>query len=222
MNIPMLFFCIIALCSSCATTNSKNPNLVADADPIPVGKVTVEFEKFFSSSLGEKEISLVFEPRSNTVYLQFSYETVTYRQFWDKVNREKFIAALAQYQQDFEAKNLTAKGSKSRRAYGAFKGKTEWGQFSFSVNYRSYPQLELGYLFNGDNPYFTVFQREAKEVAVGGDNAMDSRRITTYYTRAQAAALAALFDQAYLLACLEEQGIPLASEEISVDTYDSN
>jgi hypothetical protein len=219
MKFLMPFFCIMVFFSSCATTNSKNPDMVADVDPIPLGKVTVEFEKFFSSSLGEKEVSLVFDPRSDTVYLQFSYETVTYRQFWDKVNRQKFIAALEQYQKDFEAKNLTTKSSKSRRAYGAIKGKTEWGQFSFSVNYRSYPQMELGYLFKGDKPYFTVLQREAKDVAIGGDGAPDSLRITTYYTRAQASELAAVFDQAYLLACLEEEGIPLGSGDLHVDEY---
>jgi hypothetical protein len=222
MKALMSFFCIIALFASCATTNSKNPNMVADADPIPLGKITVEFEKFFSSALGEKEVSLVFDPRTDTVYLQFSYETVTYRQFWDKANREKFIASLEQYQKDFEAKNLITKSSKSRRAYGVIKGKTEWGQLSFSVNYRSYPQMELGYLFNGNNPYFTVLQREAKDAAIGGDTSPTSLRIITYYTRAQAVALAALFNQAYLLACLEEQDIPLASEGLSADQYDGN
>ncbi|MDR2483877.1 MAG: hypothetical protein LBD55_00605 [Treponema sp.] len=210
MKLLIPFFCILLVFSSCASTASKNPNMIADADPIPLGTVTILFEKFFSSALGTKDVSLVFDPRSNTVYLQFVYETVTYRQFWDQTNRKKFIAALEQYQKDFEARNLNRKSSKSRRAYGSVNGKTEWGQFSFSINARSYPQMEIGYQFKEDNPYFTVLQREAKDTLTGDER--NSLRITTYFNRTQAAELAAFFDQTYLLNRLEAEGIPLASD----------
>jgi hypothetical protein len=125
----VFFFCIAALISACATTKPKKPDMIADADPIALGTVSIGFEKFLSSKVGPKDVSAVFDPRTDTVYLQFTYETLTIRQFWDNQNRRNFTAALEHYAQDFEDRKLTAKSSKTRTAYGSIIGKTEWGQF---------------------------------------------------------------------------------------------
>jgi hypothetical protein len=193
--------------------------MVADIDPISAGKATLSMEKFFSSNLEPKEAAVVFAPRTDSVYLQFVYQTTTYRQFWDRPSREKFIAALEQYQKDFDAKNLTIKKSKSRQAYGSVKAVVEWGQFSFNINSRGYPEINLGYFFKDNNPYFTVLQREAGDTIFGE---RESVRITAYFTRAQAAALAAVFDQAYLLSLVdvESEALPSRTEEVPDEYID--
>lgn len=214
-----VFLGIAVLVSACTSTKPANPDMVADADPISIGTVSIGFEKFFSSAIGPKDVSVVFDPRTDTVYLQFTYETLTIRQFWDNNSRRKFTAALEQYAKDFDGRKLTAKNAKTRTVYGSITGKTEWGQFKFTINSRSFPKMELGYQFKGDNPYFTVVQREAPDTVSGFED-RNSLRITTYFTKAQAAELAGFFDQAFLLGRLEAEGIPLASEETTApDVY---
>jgi hypothetical protein len=182
--------------------------MVADADPFTLGSVSVSFDKFFSQGLTEKAVPVVFDPRTDTAYLQFTYETVTYRQFWNRQNRRAFSDALARYRTDFEAGNLSLPPAKARRAYGAVKGKTEWGQVSFSVNARAFPVIEAGYQFKGDNPYFTVFQREAENtLSSNSDRPRRSLKITLYFTRAQGAGLARVFDQSFILERLDAEGI---------------
>jgi hypothetical protein len=215
----LFFFGIAVLCAACTSAKPKNPDMVADADPIALGTVSVGFDKFMSSAVGAKDVSAVFDPRTDTVYLQFTYETLTIRQFWDNQNRRKFTAALEQYARDFENRKLTEKNSKTRTAYGSTTGKTEWGQFSFTINSRSYPKMELGYQFKGKSPYFTVVQREAPDT-ISGDEDRNSLRITSYFTKAQAAELAGIFDQEYLLGRLEAEGISLAEKETTeADVY---
>ncbi|MDR3333973.1 MAG: hypothetical protein LBT13_03655 [Treponema sp.] len=206
---------------SCAGTKAVNTAMVADVDPLPLGSANMEFDKFFSSGLEQKPVSLVFDPRLDRVYLEFKYQTVTYRQYWDKTGREGFIAAVKRYHADYEARNLTNKPSKSRSAYGTLQSTTEWGQFRFSVSSRASPRIELGYHFKQNNPYFTVLQREAKETHWGGDNETSSLRIILYFTRIQADELAGFFDQDYLLSFLDEQGISLASGTVASDEYNN-
>ncbi|MDR3342533.1 MAG: hypothetical protein LBT14_07060 [Treponema sp.] len=215
-----IFFGISIVFFSCATTKPVNTNMVADVDPLELGSVTIAFDKLFSSALEQKNVALVFEPRYNRVYLQFKYQTVTYRQYWDASGREQFIAAVKHYHQDYDARTLIAKPSKFRPtygAYGALNSTTEWGQFSFSINARAHPRLELGYLFKKDNPYFTVLQREAP----GDAGNHTSLRIILYFTRAQADDLARFFDQDYLLAFLDEQGISRTSNTVVADEYNN-
>ncbi|MDR1956508.1 MAG: hypothetical protein LBQ30_06610 [Treponema sp.] len=214
------WFVPVLLAVSCVSSSPKKSALIADADPISLGTAEIEFDKMFSSALEKKEVPLTFNPRDDTVSLEFRYQTVVYRQYWDRAGRDRFIAAVKRYHDDFEARNLTDKASKSRTAYGTVNGKTEWGQFSFSVNARSYPRIDLGYQFKGKNPYFTVVQREARDTIMpSADDARMSLRITSYFTRQEANTLAALLDQEYLLGILEAQGIPLETGEPASDVY---
>ena len=207
-----LLVVVCALCASCA--GAPKPDMIADVDPFLLGSVALSFDKFFSSGLTQKEVPLTFDPRTDTAYLQFTYETVTYRQFWSRSNRRAFTEAFARYQTDFEARNLGLSSAKSRRAYGSVKGKAEWGQLSFSINSQSFPTMDLGYQFKGDNPYFTVVQREAENtLSSNSDRPRRSLRITTYFTRAQASELARFFDQEYILGRLDAEGVILREQD---------
>jgi hypothetical protein len=195
--------------------------MIADVDPIPLGSVSIAFNQVFSSALDTKEVPVQFNPRDDTVSLEFRYQTVIYRQYWDRAGRDRFIAAVRQYQADFAARNLSTRAAKSRAAYGGTGAKVEWGQFAFSVNACSYPRVDLGYRFKGNSPYFTVVQREARDILMpSADDSRTSLQITAYFTRTMADKAAALFDPAYLAEVLEAQGISDETEEEPVaDPY---
>ncbi|MDR1030548.1 MAG: hypothetical protein LBL76_06710, partial [Treponema sp.] len=110
---------ILLLCGvSCASQKPQKSALIADVDPILLGLVGIAFDPLFSSTLDTKDVSVSFNPRDNTVSLEFRYQTVIYRQYWDQAGRDQFIAAVQRYHTDFEARNLSTKASKSRTAYG--------------------------------------------------------------------------------------------------------
>jgi hypothetical protein len=189
---------------------------VADMDPIPAGAISAEFARPLSSTVEKKDVSVVFRPRDNGVFLEFKYQGVTYRQHWDSANRKLFVEALEKYKADYERRNLDSKSGRTQRIYGVTTGMTEWGysvtigklNISNTLNDKGYPSYELGYVFKRDSerresPYFTVFQREAKTISEHSDGEDNrSLNIYIYYTRAQADELVKLFDRDYLLSLI--------------------
>ncbi|GHU72348.1 hypothetical protein FACS189450_09970 [Spirochaetia bacterium] len=204
-------------------TRTSNPNFLADMNPVAIGSASMQFDKFMSSSIDKKEVEAFFDPRTDSVYIQFNYQTLTFRQFWDKSNRLQFITALEKYKKDYEAKNLNLKGSRARRAYGSLNGRVEWGMFSSSASMasESRPRIGLGYLFKQDKPYFIVYQEAAENLISPSDEAKrSSPDITAYFTRAQADELAKLFDQQYLLSFLGPRADPGYAAPAQEDDYD--
>jgi hypothetical protein len=196
--------CFVTL-FSCVSVDParKYPHMVADRDPLPVGTIEAEFDQFFSSKLSRNEVDVLFYPRENAVVLEFRYQTIRYRQFWDLQARELFARALDQYKADYEDRNLGNRFSKSRSAYGRITAKTEWETFRFSGLHFGYPSFQLGYRFAGKSPYFTVTQQAARdESEAAGDHMPDSLQILMYYTRSQADELVKIFDQSYLMSLL--------------------
>jgi hypothetical protein len=211
--LPAVVLTCLAVFLSCTAVDParRYPNMVADADPVSAGSVEVVFERMFSSRLNPVEIEVTFHPRLNSVALDFRYEMIRYRQFWDLAGRLQFAAALERYKEDYAAKNLQTRYRSSRAAYGKIRGRVEWETFKFSKTYKAQPVIELGYRFKDDRPFFATLMRSAKEDAPPGDSStMESRQIHMYFTRAQADELVKLFDQEYLLGLL---GIIKESED---------
>jgi hypothetical protein len=183
---------------SCATAPKEDP--LADLDPVDAGITDGGIMAYFPTRIRQIPLTLSFDPSSGMVCVQFRYQTVLYRQYWDPANRARFISAVERYHADYEARNLPErKRLRSRRAYDVFKGLTEWGTFQFTVNARSRPRIYLGYAFQGNNPYFLVTQMPAKsEIVIDDDMERNSLQIELYFTRAMATALAQLFEQGHL------------------------
>jgi hypothetical protein len=215
---PLVF---VLLFSACATTTAPREDLIADLDPIPAGTIQAGVIMIFPTRVEPVSVPVTFEPRTNQVYLQFSYQTVTYRQYWDASGRAAFVAALSQYQGAYDRQALSPQNlSRTGKAYGSFSSMIEWGQFSFMINSRAYPVIELGYTFQDDSPYFIITQREAPNVNANPESRNNSLRIIFYFTRAMAEELAAVFDQEHLLSLLPEDGLNAgASSQIVPDEY---
>jgi hypothetical protein len=172
----------------------------------------------FSSRLRQTEILLTYHPRTDSVVFQFPYQTVTYRQYWNTINRETLLAAISRYQSDFAAKNLPVMSrSRMRRAYGTLEAVTEWGTFRFMVNAQAHPKVELGYTFEQNSPYFVITQREAKNEFVTNDDMQNSSlRVTLFFTRAMLEDLAAALDQSRLLSLLPATLLPSSGGPIDL------
>jgi hypothetical protein len=201
---------------SCGTINysNKSPRMVADVDPFSVGTVEAVFDRFLSTNLNKIEIEAIFYPRLNAVALEFRYEFITHRQFWDEAARKQFVVALEQYKKDYEARTLIDRHRKTRDVYGKVQGRTEWQSFRFSQNHLAFPAFELGYRFRNGTPFFTTFMRSVREEKDPLDDSEQgySVPLTMYFTRAYADELAKLFDQTYLIGLLGNRGGPQSEQ----------
>jgi len=203
---------VILLVLSCQSVDlsKKYPNMVADMDPFSVGTFEAQFDRFLSSKVKKTEIETVFHPRYNYVSLEFKYELLTYRQFWDEQARKQFSTSLELYKRDFEDGKLVKNNRKTKSVYGNVKGRVEWLMSKYTKTRISNPIIEIGYQFKENTPFFTTFMRSAKEISTEDDNstAMNSQPLNMYFTRAQADVLVGLFDQARLLELIEKKNTP--------------
>jgi len=211
----------ILACTTTVDYAKKYPDMAANADPVSAGTIEVEFDRIFSSKLDKVQVEVVFHPRLNAVTLEFEYEFIRYRQFWDQAARQQFTAALEFYKADFAAQNLKNQYKKTRAIYGRVKGRTEWETFKYAKTRVAYPDIELGYRFMGEMPFFTTLMRSAKQESDNTDDSqqLDSQQINMYFTRAQADDLAKLFDQSYLMGLLDKKDTPKPDEPFTADSY---
>jgi len=203
--LPVTFLTLTAIfCTlSCATVDyaKKYPLMVANADPVSAGTIEVQFGRFLSSKVAKSKVDVIFYPRLNAVALEFRYELIRHRQFWDADSRMQFARALEQYKTDFDESNLIDKYRKTKEIYGKARGKVEWEAFKYAKTRIAYPIMEIGYRFREGMPFFTTRMRAAREEPDVGDNSPrgESAQISMFFTRAQADELVKLFDQDYLM-----------------------
>jgi hypothetical protein len=204
----VVFFALLNF--SCITIDPKKiyPNMVADQDPVSIGVIEAEFDRLLSARLNKIEMEVVFYPRYNEVALNFRHQLTNYRQFWSQEGRDLFIKAVESYKADYASRSLGRKFSKTRKAYGKFKGKLEWTYGKYSDSSASSPAIDLGYRFRGEKgketPFFAVSQSSAQEESSlrNEGSKLDSVPIYMYFTREQADELARIFNQESLLSAL--------------------
>jgi hypothetical protein len=195
----ILFLCLII--GACKTTtrakvqvqdfkvNMKSPNS-------SVGSVELQFGTMFGiGNISKRNIDVLYFPKEDAVCLKFNYEFYNYYQFWDKKGRLAFLEALQRYNEDYETRKLDRK-EKAQKKYGTVRGYLVWQQLSFTIQARSNNYIDLGYSFQSNSPYFTLYQRATEYVdPTTKDNVKVSANIPMYFTRAQAASLAEIFEQ---------------------------
>ncbi|MDR0451714.1 MAG: hypothetical protein LBH15_01565 [Treponema sp.] len=209
---PLLVILVLAN-ASCASNKAasfdENDDFLADdsgTGSVTLGNVEVGITKAFSSAVSKQDAVAVYDGANDIVALEFqSAGAVHNRQFWTAGARETFIKALAQYETDYEARNLPTGflTSGKRNAYGKAEILIHWWALSFSNRARGRSRLDFGYLFKDRNPYFTVTQGEAKDTYVNTKNS--SAQVTLYFTRAMAQDLAALFAEENLYAAISRR-----------------
>ena len=222
-----MMFTVVLVTLSCGSTvdyEKKYPNMVANADPVSAGTVEVQFTRFLSSKPSKAEAEIIFYPRLNAVALEFRYELIRHRQFWDEEGRSQFIKALDLYKEDYAARNLIDKYRKTRAIYGKVPARVEWEAFKYTKTRVAYPTIEIGYRFLDRMPFFTTLMRPAKVEADATDSSErgESSQISMFFTRAQADELIKFFDQDFLMGLLGITNNPQFSdqnEKADVDPY---
>ena len=226
LPLKLLTLAAVFFSLSCGTIDyaKKYPNMVANADPVSAGTIEIQFNRFLSSKLTKVEAEVIFYPRFNAAVMEFRYELIRHRLFWDAESRKKFVQALELYKDDYAARSLVDKYRRTRAVYGKAQGRLEWEAFKYTKTRIAYPTLELGYRFRENMPFFAILVRSAKEEPSNGDSSPrgESSQISMFFTRAQADEVVKLFDQDYLMGLLG--GIHSAQsgdqgEEIDVDPY---
>jgi len=240
----IIFFFVIAI-SSCKTTDAvKNENFKVNMNSPQsvIGEIDLQLETLMGMGPIKKQtVTVLYFPREDVICLRYIHEFYTYNQFWDKKGRLIFINALQKYNEDYEARNLQRNSIKSQQKYGTVRGYLVWQLISYTIQAYSNMNIDLGYTFKDRSPYFSVYQREAEFVneLIGDDNAgpgneksggksggnnRTSPAITMYFTRAQAAELAEIFEQYiipdnHLPDDYEEFDIPAKKDNIPRDKY---
>ena len=173
------------------------------------GSAEAQFDKLISSDIEKHPLKAFYYPDDDVVCLEFRVQFFNYAFFWDEESRTAFVEALRRYKEDYAEKNLTAKRYlRTKRQYGRVIGLVMWYTFQQHAQGISYPDLEFGYYFKSNMPYFSVTQREAANVSetTGRQNTVFPNMVL-YFTRDQADVVASIFDPEHLRN-LRQQGRP--------------
>jgi hypothetical protein len=196
-----LLFCV------CSTTNTKKEPFTVrlESPKISLGKIEAQFDGLLGfGKIRNVDVTVDYYPGEDAVCLQYRLDFMTYYQFWDREGRDAYPGALAQYKEDFEQRNLAAKGSrKTRRKYGRVDCYLIWQASAFLVRAKANTFLDLGYDIKmiSDNraAFFTLYQREAEFLdEVSKRERRRSQDMPMYLTRTQADDLAELFNQQFI------------------------
>jgi len=189
--------CIIAgACKTVPKDKVENFTVSMKSPKSKIGTIDLQFDQFFGLvNFKKQNVDVFYYPKEDAFCLVYKYEFYTYRQFWDKKGRDKFLEALQKYNADYEAHNLQ-KSNKSQQKYGSVRGYLVWQQFSITVQAHANMDVDLGYAFKNNSPYFTINQRAAEFIDNRArDNNRISPNLSMYFTRVQAANLAEIFEQ---------------------------
>lgn len=182
---------------------------IADIDPVEIGKAGIGTKGLFDSDVKQDEARVFFAPRTNTILLECKAENLKVRLQLTQEGRSDFIAAVRQYNRDYDARSLNVRTKKTNDLYGRSSGGLEWG--SFSLTGKAEPRIRYGYVFiDRKKPYFTLSLNEAPNLGEQHDDISvddNSPALILYFTKKQATALGEMLMQDNLVSILKEQGV---------------
>ncbi len=171
---------------------------------VPAGETGAQFDSSVPlMPIRKIDVSVIYFPDEDAVCLQYKLSPNTFYQFWDKDGRDAFVKALDKYNEDFQDKNLrNSISGRTKSRYGTTDGYLIWQSGSFGVQAKGNMDMEFGYYFREKAPFFTVTQGEVQfENYLAGEEEeklMISGERPMFFTRSQAAEVAAFFDQGFL------------------------
>jgi hypothetical protein len=232
---PAIFTALIVTISGCNTAGkpkTEDFTVNINSPKIEIGEIELQTETMLGlGKLKKQNATVSYYPREDAVCLMYRYEFFNYHQFWNRRGRLGFISALQSYNLDYDTRDLQRTTGKTLKKYDTVRGYLIWQQLSITVRARANMNLELGYAFKDNAPYFTVQQRSAEYIdETSKDNSKTSPNIIMHFTRAQAAELAELFEL-YMTADFninipdtdsveyDEYDVPAGNSDIPKDGY---
>ena len=199
--------------SACETTGRTEKEVFTvnlRSPQISMGEIETQFDNTFPMpGIKKGTATLNYFPDEDAVCLQYRLDFMTYHQFWSRSGRAAFINALEKYKEDYENRSLNSRGGNlTKRTYGAAGGYLIWQLSIYTTQARSAVNIEIGYSFKNNAPYFTINQREGFfQDPLAERTVRETSQITMYFTRAQAEELAFFFDQQYLQGLVKGGGV---------------
>ena len=216
-------FAVLALISCQSTEKKKKADEFTvhwDSPRFPIGEVELQVNTTLGigGKLKKMTVPVFYFPQEDAVVLRFRPEFTTFQQCWSGIGRINYIEALKKYNEDYDARLLDIKNRKSSRKYGMVQGYLIWQQFQYTIRARGNMNMELGYAFVDRAPYFLVNQLSSEYIdAISRDSNRTSPVVPLYFTRAQAADLAVLFDREFLDGLSKSGHIPNVRTDIDDD-----
>lgn len=199
-----LFTALCVILISCQSTGKKKTEekftVDLDSPQFQIGEVEFQLKPIMGIGKIKKRTATVhYFPKEDAVAVRVRPDFTTFNQCWSKSGRQNFIDALKMYNDDYDARALEIKAKKTERKYGLAYGYLIWQQFEVMVRAQANMYLEFGYKFNNKTPYFVVNQLVAEFTHPSERDLNRKTQVMPYFfTRAQAAELAALFDPDFL------------------------
>jgi hypothetical protein len=170
---------------------------------VPIGEIQAQFNNQFPlPGVRSLDILVIYYPYEDAVCLNYRFNSITYHQFIHKEGRDAFVKALGQYNLDFENRKLReGRNHRTKSQYGTIKEcYLYWQQWTILTQYSGNMDMELGYYFRDSSPFFAITQLQAfyRSPTLDASRNNTSAEIPIFFSRAQAAELAALFDQELL------------------------
>ncbi|MBN2509902.1 MAG: hypothetical protein JXB03_06480 [Spirochaetales bacterium] len=176
-------------------------------EPFHLMNIEAGVPQFISKEMDQRLLETYFHGRTNEVAFKFKYETATNQLFFNHGARIMAINAVDTYFSDFEQKKLLKNENKTRFSYGKYTGRLNWKTLIMQAD--SEPELQFGYKFLHDNPYFTVIVKPADNINADTLKTIPGNiEMTLYFTKAQALALKKTISEEYILQELSKQDYP--------------
>jgi hypothetical protein len=216
----------LSVCTTQKTVKEEPFTVDFNSPKISAGTFTAQFDKLINiAGLRQVEVKVDYLPLEDAVCLQYRIDFMTYYLYWDRDGRAAYVSALKQYNEDFEQRALSTKGSRTtRRKYGKVGSYLIWQASAYTVRMRANTDIDLGYdvktISKNKAPFFTLYQRETFYTdEMSKNERRTASNMSMYLTRAKADELAEFFDQEFLAALIPERGVRPRNEAIIPDAY---
>jgi len=207
--------CAVMLCSCKSSPADSGPaksfqlnrisNIFTSNDYYTYDKAEV-FSYTDYGVFGKIVVSLVYDTKTNMAGIQFRSNLGGYNLLMNDATRHALSDSVKEYLSDFDNQKLSRKKKASYKIYGQFPCRMEWGLLAQTASNYAEPDVQMGYMFKGKSPYFTLTVWETKNLVRQVTILNDEDLQTTYVfmTKEQAELLCSkLSDEAVAAASLK-------------------
>jgi hypothetical protein len=131
-------------------------------------------------AFGKIALSLIYDTKTNMAGIQFRSNLGGYNLLMNDSTRHMLADSVKQYISDFDAKKLNKKTRQSFKVYGQSPCRMEWGLLAQTASNYAETDVQMGYMFKGKSPYFTLTVWETKNFVKQVTTSNDEDLQTTY------------------------------------------
>ena len=157
---------------------------------------------------GKVTVSLVYDGKTNMAGVQFRSNLGGYNLLMNDATRHALADSVKEYLSDFDSQKLSKKKRASYKMYGQYPCRMEWGLLAQTASNYAETDVQMGYMFKGKSPYFTLTVWETKNRVRQVTTSNDEDLQTTYVfmTKEQAEQLCSKLSDEAVAAALTKSG----------------